>query len=798
MVMCRFLIFSVFLVWGHLGAFAQQRTVAAHVQDAETGEALPYASIYVAGGRGTLSNAEGDFCIAANADDTLCIRCVGYATQRIAFKDLQESVRMVPAVVRLREVTVLSMDAILQKVRTQLKQSLSKNARQTYFCRIFEEIGSKQEMLEAFVEAKSMVHLRKMKVLVGRHYKPEGDNTEHPLLSSMNVHHFLELAPMMEYNAFWDNLLKLPFANHNIHKLYSYDYSIKDEEGSRALYVVELKPKVRTGAGRLMTGRLYIDAETLHLLRFQGSVPSVLMMNKIGSTGRMTEVQTDITVDYVYGKGGLAEVANISFDTRGDGVNANGFMVSAGEMTFPNNKGRWMEENMISSIKDAGFDSLMWANSDIVQKTMREYRVGHKQYVSDGQERVYLHTDNSRYFVGDTLWFSAYTRDIDRKLPSKISKVLYVELLGGDGAVMERKMVEMDSGHGQGYFALDGSMVVPGSIHIRAYTRWQLNWADEGEGLRYDKEILIEAPGKPSSPSDGQHIPVATCGNVVLEGIRNEYAPYERIDLKVRVTAPVDMAKCHLSITVRTREGQENTCDSGSVLSLEAESPSFPAPLKYAEPKEQSFILRGRVVRNEQDTIKISRWVNKTTRGYLKDMSKEAYIHSILRSNKGDVPLPHIQTDNGGLFELHVPLFYGQCLLYLGATDVNPYQLVSHSWDLSEDLYSTETRNKRKRVHSPFRIEMEPPYKTKEQKYGDQCIPIQGFSTIAEFYHPDYSRHSLPEGQGDYRRTLYWNPNLQLDENGEATITFYNNSRTTHISVEAEGQASDGTLLWGL
>jgi len=27
--------------------------------------------------------------------------------------------------------------------------------------------------------------------------------------------------------------------------------------------------------------------------------------------------------------------------------------------------------------------------------------------------------------------------------------------------------------------------------------------------------------------------------------------------------------------------------------------------------------------------------------------------------------------------------------------------------------------------------------------------------------------------------------------------TFYNNSRTTHLSVEAEGQATDGTLLWG-
>lgn len=80
---------------------------------------------------------------------------------------------------------------------------------------------------------------------------------------------------------------------------------------------------------------------------------------------------------------------------------------------------------------------------------------------------------------------------------------------------------------------------------------------------------------------------------------------------------------------------------------------------------------------------------------------------------------------------------------------------------------------------------------------AQRCLPLPGFAQPAEFYHPDYSKHKLPEGQKDYRRTLYWNPNLQLDENGEAHIQFYNNSRTSHLTIDAEGQASDGTLLWG-
>ena len=80
--------------------------------------------------------------------------------------------------------------------------------------------------------------------------------------------------------------------------------------------------------------------------------------------------------------------------------------------------------------------------------------------------------------------------------------------------------------------------------------------------------------------------------------------------------------------------------------------------------------------------------------------------------------------------------------------------------------------------------------------YRDRCYVLPGFSYPEDFYSPDYSKQTPPEPT-DYRRTLYWNPELKLDEKGEARITFYNNCRTTHLSVEAEGQTSNGTLLWG-
>ena len=106
-------------------------------------------------------------------------------------------------------------------------------------------------------------------------------------------------------------------------------------------------------------------------------------------------------------------------------------------------------------------------------------------------------------------------------------------------------------------------------------------------------------------------------------------------------------------------------------------------------------------------------------------------------------------------------------------------------------LYYGANEPKTKLVLYPF------PDGSRRLTYRDRRYVLDGFAYPADFYSPDYSKHIPSEEQKDYRRTLYWNPNLKLDENGEVHVKFYNNSRTTHLSVEAEGQAKDGTLLWG-
>ena len=96
--------------------------------------------------------------------------------------------------------------------------------------------------------------------------------------------------------------------------------------------------------------------------------------------------------------------------------------------------------------------------------------------VSQLQEKVYLHTDNQCYFVGDTLWYKAYVVQAGTLQPTEMSRLLYVELLSPDGLLVERQTIVVNpKGFTCGQFELRDSLY-SGYYELRAYTRWMLNF----------------------------------------------------------------------------------------------------------------------------------------------------------------------------------------------------------------------------------------------------------------------------------------------------------------------------------
>lgn len=68
---------------------------------------------------------------------------------------------------------------------------------------------------------------------------------------------------------------------------------------------------------------------------------------------------------------------------------------------------------------------------------------------------------------------------------------------------------------------------------------------------------------------------------------------------------------------------------------------------------------------------------------------------------------------------------------------------------------------------------------------GIRYTTIKGYTRALEFYSPEYLP-GQPLPSNDKRRTLYWNPNLKTDENGEAVIRCFNANNSTFLTISAE------------
>lgn len=72
---------------------------------------------------------------------------------------------------------------------------------------------------------------------------------------------------------------------------------------------------------------------------------------------------------------------------------------------------------------------------------------------------------------------------------------------------------------------------------------------------------------------------------------------------------------------------------------------------------------------------------------------------------------------------------------------------------------------------------------------------FDGYYQARVFYAPKYDQPKQKAGL-DYRTTIYWEPNVTTDANGEAKLTFFNTDLKTKVCVIAEGVTDKGLPLF--
>lgn len=84
--------------------------------------------------------------------------------------------------------------------------------------------------------------------------------------------------------------------------------------------------------------------------------------------------------------------------------------------------------------------------------------------------------------------------------------------------------------------------------------------------------------------------------------------------------------------------------------------------------------------------------------------------------------------------------------------------------------------------------------KSQSAALGTRQTVIQGYTHALEYYSPAYPTKELHMDKMDKRRTLYWNPSVQADENGKIVIECYNNQYSTPVIIQAETISKDGQI----
>jgi len=486
------------------------RTCESRVVDANTGESLPMAAVRSSGGASTVANADGYFKLSAQSADSLTVSYVGYRSQTLPVVGLSDVVRLVPGNVVIGNVDVSplgkKMDGMVKAAVERMEANA--DAASNFFYRQTTRVdGNMTSMVEAFFNAKSAFAVRDLMLITGRYSDDEVNGSVRG--HSANLLALSELCMVSNANRLDLTGFVSPL-HWNYARFYDLSYNII-EEGGRTVYAVRFTPKDEYSKLMAFDGTVYMSPSNNELLRVDGRVHNVTILSNFGERyGKEVKADVCIYVDYDSSPG-FSNVRTLrveaEYNNNGATVNFSSLMYNVGKMALAREKKAHPATDLRRQIDRIGYDAAFWKRTEIVKRTKAEEWLAHlkdtesvgpgdvavdmgpsavcrlKGFVNDieafnrlfPQEKVYLHFDNTAYFRGETLWFSAYVVRCDRQRLTDMSRVLYVELLDPTGEVIETRKVRLDGGRGSGSIKLD-NLLTSGFYEVRAYTRYMLNW----------------------------------------------------------------------------------------------------------------------------------------------------------------------------------------------------------------------------------------------------------------------------------------------------------------------------------
>ena len=357
-----------------LSAGAKAPDVNGKVVD-ENGEPMPFVNVvmlsmpdstYVQGG---ITDEQGTFKLTALQNGGLVkISYIGYQTLYInsSVVDLG-TITLLPEATLLGEVVVLGTDYVIQETLKRQKEEYKrfKKTRSNYFYR---QVGYTdrrcQSFLESFFTARSACQLSELSLATGRYVVVASMRT----ISPANFFTFAQVPVLSRQKHIPATEQLVP-----LHQGYAHGYQTDMNlfsDGERRVYVISFVP--RDSNSWAVVGRLYVDAETFQLLKYEGHSTKEWVSHMKGSQAVVLPITHSFVVNYQHDNG-FAEVSSVhfrtsyeadghTFETTGMMFNvANRYATSRGTLRF--------DDSLMDIIGRQGLDSDFWQKNEIVKRT---------------------------------------------------------------------------------------------------------------------------------------------------------------------------------------------------------------------------------------------------------------------------------------------------------------------------------------------------------------------------------------------------------------------------------------------
>ncbi len=370
-----FFFFLTVLALRPQAGLAEELTLQGRVVDAETGQPLPYVNILVNDTVRTLTNIDGEFKLQADEEARLTFSFIGYDKRKLLPKKLPEVIKLKPYATLMQEVMVspMTQKELIGRIIDSLKTDYQEGKQWTrkYFFRALMEENTVSFVAEAFMTAHPVVNVRSAEVTSGLLGYDKSSGKEQMNINSSNIHRLIELAPKTYATTFWKPVVKPLSALPTWEGFYKTKVeTIRGEEG-KDLYRItfswrkSLLPMDYKRAH--ITGTAFVDAETCHLLRFDGAANNCKVRMGILSV----PINIDFHLEYDYSRG-VASVSNLAIHGSNDFLSYRVLLFALEGDKLDGDGTKASGPNIVTALKQAGYDESEWSKYDIIKRTRQE------------------------------------------------------------------------------------------------------------------------------------------------------------------------------------------------------------------------------------------------------------------------------------------------------------------------------------------------------------------------------------------------------------------------------------------